>query len=137
MSLRNQLFIFVVRLLMKKLVIILFVGIYSVAVFGAGILPYDCCEKSAQVVAAVPGAENSIGNHCDNTHSSDVFQNHHVAAPVHHFISRKFYSSQYGWLPAFAIAANDQCRYLVNIDIRTTPLSPAIPVYILHCVYRI
>jgi len=112
---------------LKKLILILLTGIYALAVFGTATSTFYCCEKAASV--------NNITDCCNNDYQRAEFKTLHVAASFHS--PARSLQNIYTNISAFAVAKVFQQLSFTNNNTAIPGLHQSVPVYILHCVYRL
>ncbi|MEO5593155.1 MAG: hypothetical protein ABIR15_02015 [Chitinophagaceae bacterium] len=113
---------------MKKLTLILLTGIYALAVFGSGTASFYCCEKAAF-------ANNAI-DCCNNGSQGSEFKTLHLATASFHSPARNL-QNIYTGVSTFAVANIFQQLSFTNDHTAIPGLHQSVPVYILHCVYRL
>lgn len=122
---------------MKKLLIILLAGIYALSVFGMAPASMFCCDKDVltELAAALPG-DNSNGC-CNSAEQEFTNTTQHIGAVTVHLSARSHTAQQPAGIftkavavpaPGFAESGSVQSGMLPG---------KAIPLYRLHCVYRI
>ena len=128
---------------MKKIALILLTIIYALSSFGIGIKQFYCCGKlKFTSISFVQDAKErcSKGNErsgcCKTKYQSLKVKDTHITAdainnPVKYFSAAIIFNS------SFENAALAQQQPVVSNPSHAPPLHNGLPIYILHCVYRI
>jgi len=123
---------------MKKLLIILLSGIYALSVFGAAPASLFCCEKAAFTESA--GIESPVtdtNNGCHHPEQGITGITHHIGAATVHFSFRHFMAQVPAGMASNASAIDDAALCTTVRKIATPISARAVPLYRMHCVYRI
>src|SRR5450432_1592930 len=128
---------------MKKNVLILLISIYSLSTSGIGIKQFYCCGKLKSTgISFVQDAKEkcargkATGNCCKNKFNNLKVKDSHIAAdgissPVKHFTDLHLLTASFEVMGL----ANEPMS--VAHASHAPPPHHGIPIYILHCVYRI
>jgi len=124
---------------MKKLVIILLSGIYALSVFGVAPAAFYCCEKAAFAeTLATHSASDAADNGCKDQDNGFISAVHHTAAAtVHHFFRHLTLQPHTGIVTAGSTFPQQGGASGIVYKKIANPYSSYIPLYRLHCVYRI
>ncbi len=128
---------------MKKIALILLISIYSISTLGIGIQHFYCCGKLkstsisfVQVVKEKCNKDDAMSDCCKTWFTSLKVKDSHVPAddinsPVKHFKDLHLFTASF----KVKVSANEP------MDVATAghapPLHNNIPIFTLHCVYRI
>ena len=128
---------------MKKIALILLISIYALSSFGIGIQQFYCCGKLkstsisfVQDTKEKCSKENGMSGCCKTKYQSFKVKDTHIAA---HAISNpvKYFSAAIIFNSSFENTALAQQQPVVINPSHAPPLHNGLPIYILHCVYRI
>lgn len=128
---------------MKKIALILLIGIYSLSISGIGIQQFYCCGKLestsisfVQHVKEKCSKDGGMSGCCQTKFKSLKVKDSHVAAddiscPVKYFTDLHLFTTSFN-----VIASTNKPLHAAN-ESHAPPFHHDIPIYILHCVYRI
>jgi len=128
---------------MKKVAIILLLGIYPVSITGIGIREFYCCGKleTTSIVFLQPlkeknSNENVMSGCCKTTFKNVKVKDSHVAADVI-IIAGKYFTNLHLYTDQLAIESLARIPFDVANATNPPPGHHGISIYILDCVYRI
>lgn len=128
---------------MKKIAIIFLLNVYTLSVLGIGIRQFYCCGKLKsttitfiQEVKEKCGMSDAMKNCCKTKFKNFKVKDNHIFSDgfislVKHFTLLHIIPSSHNE----SISANQ--FYTITGTSHAPPLKQGIPIYILHCVYRI
>lgn len=129
---------------MKKVTLILLISIYSLSTLGIGVQQFFCCGKLksttisfTQQVKEKCGNNNTMsGGCCETKFTSLKVKDSHVPADAIN-TDVKHFTHQYLFAPSYEVMALANEPMNVDNPSHAPPLHHGIPIYILHCTYRI
>ncbi len=123
---------------MKKLAIILLSCIYALSVFSMAPASMYCCEKAAfSDAAGILPNENNTDNCCNNPEQGVTNITHHLGAATVHISHRSHTASLHAGITQNATSLLPQALHTATLKYAESTCFKAVPLYRLHCVYRI
>ncbi len=128
---------------MKKIAIILLLSIYAISSFGIGIQQFYCCGKLkvtsftlVQYAKETCEKGNQMSGCCKTKFQSFKIKDTHIAADA---VSNpvKYFSDHLVSTSSFENGTLADKQIVVNNPSHAPPLNYGLPIYILHCTYRI
>ena len=128
---------------MKKIALIFLISIYTLSVLGIGIRQFYCCGKlkstSITLILEVKekcGKSDAMKGCCKTKFKNFKIKDSHVAADeIAGFV--KHFTELHLSIPSFEIKALANEPIVVANTSHAPPERHAVPIYILHCAYRI
>ena len=129
--------------IVKKLVLIVLISIYTTATFGIGVKSFYCCNKlkSTTITFTVTAKEKCNtkgmkGGCCKTKFQFFKVKDNHVAAD--NVISpAKSFTDLHFTIPSFQMLTAVPQQIIVAHYSNAPPLHNGLPIYIFNCVYRI
>lgn len=129
--------------IMKKIALIILLGIYSLSTFGVGIRQFYCCGKlkSTDISFVQDGKEkcgkaNEKTGCCKTTFKSLKVKDTHIGAEAIGS-SDKYFSAVHLIPPIFGVRAIAFEPVTAANPSHAPPFNQSTPIYIFNCVYRI
>ena len=127
---------------MKKVSLILLVGIYSLAIMGFSLKQFYCCGKLKSITISLAahaeksGKDNGKSGCCDNKYQFFKVKDNHISADQ--IINpATYFSDLHDFNPYFPIATFSVEETTIPYSSHAPPLYNGVPVYISNCVFRI
>ena len=121
---------------MKKTALILLLTVYTLFVFGSDTTAFCSCSQPG---SATEKKETSSKNTacCGNQEATVLFNTVHVASTPAHFAVRPFAWVLQANIPGFLPDQAAAQSYTITHPEQSLQEYNSVPIYILHCVYRI
>lgn len=128
---------------MKKIALILLIGLYVLSSFGVGIRQFYCCGKlQSTTISIFQDAKEKYGNGYENSgccktkfKSLEVKDNHIAADDISNLV--KHFTDLLLFTPSFEVTALANEPIDIANPSHAPPTHHGIPVYILNCNFRI
>ncbi|MDP1842398.1 MAG: hypothetical protein Q8K64_03170 [Sediminibacterium sp.] len=128
---------------MKKILLLLLIGIYTTASIGFSIKQFYCCNKlKSTSIAFTTSSDKKCGMDadkdfcCKTTYQYFKVKDNHLGEPGFNGLTKDFVDVELIH-PTFSLnlgfTKTNEAAYFSN----PPPLNNGIPIYLLHCVYRI
>lgn len=123
---------------MKKLSIILLSCIYALSVFGMAPALLHCCEDAALInESSIVSNENTTENCCNNPEQGVTNVTHHLGAATVHIAHRHYTTPLQAGMATDAVSVLPPALQRVSFACANSTTVHPVPLYTLHCVYRI
>jgi hypothetical protein len=128
---------------MKKTALILLISVYSLSIWGIGIQQFYCCGKlESTSISFIQHIKQRCGNNsamsdcCQTKFKSLKVKDSHVAADVI-CSPAKYFTDLHLFTAIFDVMALAKKPMYIAYASHAPPLHHDVPIYILHCVFRI